>query len=154
MKKMKDEESGTIIPSRLLVVDIGLDEDGDPITSLVVLPGEAQAAQAKRVREPRGQAGLVYRALTKALLKDGKTPQASNDIPAHTPCVSESLVAECAFSMGLASEITQNKGKNQAFKRAIEKLAEDHYVGRWNGLVWNIRSDTIGQDRESYTSPF
>jgi hypothetical protein len=44
VKKMKDEETGLILASRLEKVHLGFDADGDPITSLVVIPAEAQAA--------------------------------------------------------------------------------------------------------------
>jgi hypothetical protein len=47
VKKMKDEETGLILASRLEKVHLGTDRDGDPITSLVVIPAEAQAVRTE-----------------------------------------------------------------------------------------------------------
>jgi AAA domain len=48
IRKMKDGETGDVISSRLKKIDIGLDEDGDPITSLVVMEGDTSAPPAER----------------------------------------------------------------------------------------------------------
>jgi hypothetical protein len=97
------------------------------------LLGAAPKAEAKD-KGPKGNNSIALDALTKALLKDGKTPPASNDIPAHTPCVSEQIWRDYVFNM-LTGE---TKVKNQAVKRAVTWLCAHRYVGLWNGLVWKI----------------
>src|SRR5262249_16931751 len=47
---MKDGPDGDIIVSRLEQVTVGEDEDGDPITSCIVIPADAQA---KPTNEPK-----------------------------------------------------------------------------------------------------
>jgi hypothetical protein len=48
VKLMKDGPQGDTFMSRLEVVEVGVDEDGDPITSCVVIPVEGQAAQGEQ----------------------------------------------------------------------------------------------------------
>jgi hypothetical protein len=88
-------------------------------------------------REPTGNTKIALEAHIKALNKDGRVPPTCNDIPDHTPCVSEELWRVCAFKMGLGSGV-ETKVKNQAFKRAAEALQGRHMVGRWDGLAWLI----------------
>ncbi|MGE0082448.1 MAG: AAA family ATPase [Thiohalomonadaceae bacterium] len=52
--KAKDDEDETAHAFRLDVVNLGTDEDGDPITSCVVVPTEGAAAAVARPRPPSG----------------------------------------------------------------------------------------------------
>jgi hypothetical protein len=47
---MKDGATGDTIVSRLEKVEVGIDEDGDPITSCVVVPSEACRRSVLTVR--------------------------------------------------------------------------------------------------------
>jgi hypothetical protein len=65
--KAKEGEDGKSQPFRLEVVEIGTDEDGDPITSCVVVPEES-AIQATRSKAPKGgNQRIVYDALGELL---------------------------------------------------------------------------------------
>ena len=48
VEHMKDGDFGEVINSRLEVVELDPDEDGDPVTSLVVVPVETIAQRAAR----------------------------------------------------------------------------------------------------------
>ena len=52
---MKDGESGDTIISRLELVEIGLDEDGDPIKSCVLVEAEAPANEERGVKLSKNQ---------------------------------------------------------------------------------------------------
>jgi len=56
---MKDGEDGETIASRLEQVDLGLDEDGETITSCVVVPGEVPAASASGPRLTPNQRSML-----------------------------------------------------------------------------------------------
>ena len=66
IKKMKDGESGGVISSRLEIVDLGRDEDDDPITSLVVLedktPAVAGDMKAKLSKNQKTMLGILHTA--------------------------------------------------------------------------------------------
>ena len=85
----KDGEAGLTLTSRLKVVEIGRDPEGDPITSCVVEPvdGESAAATVKREGKQGGARRLpkaartALRALSKAIEECGEPAPASNTIP-------------------------------------------------------------------------
>jgi hypothetical protein len=52
--KSKDGEDGAAHPFRLDVVEIGTDEDGEPVTSCVVVPEESAGDAVRRVQIPSG----------------------------------------------------------------------------------------------------
>ena len=85
----KDMEEGTEIFSRLVPVDVGADPDGDPITSLVVIPVNSAAPKAakRNVKLPKG-AQIALRALQEAIAEGGEVPPASNHIPPSVKAVS------------------------------------------------------------------
>jgi hypothetical protein len=77
----KDIEEGAEIFSRLERVDVGSDPDGDPITSLVVVPAdETEAHKIGKALSGANQRALD--ALFQALLDFGSVPPASSHIPA------------------------------------------------------------------------
>jgi hypothetical protein len=56
---MKDGEEGEAIASRLEQVELGLDEDGETITSCVLVPGEVPAANASGPRLTANQRSML-----------------------------------------------------------------------------------------------
>ena len=56
--KSKDGEDGAAHPFKLEVVDLGLDEDGDPITSCVIHPMQGSSSQRSKPVTPSQQVGM------------------------------------------------------------------------------------------------
>jgi hypothetical protein len=137
IRKQKDGETGLMLASRLESVVIGIDADGDPITSLVAYPADDILKHARAAKRPKLGANckIVYEALTKALLKDGKLPPTSNDIPDDTPCVSAALWERCSFQMLPQSD---EKRKREAFNRGCAWLICNGYAGKWGDQAWAI----------------
>ena len=82
----KDGPSGLEIVSRLVPIDVGQDEDGDPIMSCVVEPVDVPepAEKPSRAAKPRPlpkAAQIALRALRKAIDEAGEQAPASNTIP-------------------------------------------------------------------------
>jgi hypothetical protein len=50
VRKMKDNETGLVLASRLEVVNLGVDSDGEPITSLVVYEATAPTKEGREVK--------------------------------------------------------------------------------------------------------
>jgi hypothetical protein len=83
--KAKDGKDGEAQPFRLEVVEIGTDEDGESITSCVVVPEES-ATQATRSKAPKGgNQRIVYDALGELLRASGHLGKAGS--PPTRPCV-------------------------------------------------------------------
>jgi AAA domain len=131
----KDMAEGTMIASRLEVVELGLNQDGDPITSCVVVPVEDSAIvkPSKSKRPPKGTQ-IALRALKEAIDQCGSVPPASNNIPPNTKVVSIDQWRTYAYARGISDG--EERAKQIAFKKAHEQAIEDQYVGEWQGQVW------------------
>ena len=121
LERAKDLEEGGEIFSRLELVEVGVDPDGDPITSLIVVPAEESAAQ-KTAKDLSPANRRALDALFEALLDFGTVPPANSYIPAHTRTTT--LVrweAICEAKMIADSEKPDSKRK--AFVRASRKTS-------------------------------
>ncbi|MFZ0605662.1 MAG: AAA family ATPase [Roseiarcus sp.] len=69
IENAKDAATGLEIVSRLVVVDVGKDEDGDPVTSCVIEPVGEPAVKAAPNGAPKGAAKSEIEVLKTALLE-------------------------------------------------------------------------------------
>ena len=79
---MKDGPEGAEIYSRLEIVEVGVDEDGEPITSCVIVPADKNTTSERT--KVSGQAKVALDLLHRAIADAGEIPPASNHIGA--PC--------------------------------------------------------------------
>jgi hypothetical protein len=79
---LKDGAEGDVITGRLELIELDLDEDGEPITSCVIVPAEVepQAPTKPKKREPKS-AKAFRAAFTEALDTAGQTIRVSGDGP-------------------------------------------------------------------------
>jgi hypothetical protein len=133
---MKDGNEGASIASRLESVEVGADEDGEPITSCVVVEIDASCAKApKRGKSLSKGAQIALKALQMAVTKGGEVPPASNVIPSNVRTVSLSLWREYAYGMGISGS-DDPRAKQAAFKRGAEALLAAQLVGAWQEHRW------------------
>jgi hypothetical protein len=139
---MKDGPEGAMITSRLEVVKVGIDEDGEPITSCVVVPADeilqtdAPRRAKKTARLPKG-AQIALRALCEAVEELGTVPPPANHIPTGIRTVSIDHWRKYAYARGISTS-DEDRAKQQAFKRASEYLIGAGRVGMWDNSVWVI----------------
>jgi hypothetical protein len=133
---MKDGPEGETVHSRLEAVDVGTDEDGETITSCVVVPvaacGGSTPKQAARL--PKA-AQTALRALREALIQHGTIPLASSNIPNAITVVRVDVWRKYAYLMGISAS-SEDRARQQAFKRASEYLIGSGHVGFWDDQVW------------------
>jgi AAA domain len=136
---MKDGEEGEQTVSRLKVVEVGNDEDGEPITSCVIEPtnGTPRPAPSPEERRLTASQRRALDMLNEAIIKDGKIPAACDHIPADTPCVPEDLWRQYCYA-GQIADSDKQEAKRQAFKRAAQQLLAARRIGKWNDDVWII----------------
>jgi hypothetical protein len=130
----KDFAEGAEIFSRLESVDVGTDPDGDPITSLVVVPTEA-SEQAKPGRKVTGAKKVALDILRKAIDEAPSTAPASNHIPANTGTTLVETWRTYAYQASI-SESDKQDTRKRAFARAAEKLQAANLIGIWGDYVW------------------
>lgn len=131
VERAKDGPESEPTPFALSVVEMGEDEDGDPITSCVVEPRERAEDQVKRIRPPTGNNMRV------ALDAIGVALKASSEYglggaPGTRPCVTwESAVEVVAPRMA-----TDAKHRKQRALEAISSLVAKGHLSFQDGYVW------------------
>ena len=124
-----------MISGCLQSVDVGTDQDGETITSCVVVPvAVSGASTAKRAARLSGAAQTALRALEETISECGKIPPASAHIPAGVIVVTVDQWRQCAYRMGIGTG--EARAKQLAFSRATDKLISGQHVGIWDDQVW------------------
>ena len=133
----KDGEVGLQFVSRLRVVEIGLDKDGDVITSCVVeeVEGATKASNPAKARPlPKG-AQTALRALRKAIDEIGEPAPASNTIPHSVRVIKVEAWRTYAYQSGI-SDSGEQDARRKAFQRAHETLVGGDHVKAWDEYRW------------------
>lgn len=135
--KAKDGEDGQAHPFRLEPVEIDVDEDGDPVTSCVVVADDQPAAP--RAPKLTGATRIAWRAFLAAVEDDGTIPDGATleqmGGRALSRVVSEEAWRARAYAAGV-SDGTDESAKRKAFRRARTQLMDFGMVATWNGLYW------------------
>jgi hypothetical protein len=139
VERMKDGPEGATIVSRLEQIDVGLDEDGEPVTSCIVIPVEGKPVPDTRPKTLPKSAKIALRALEEALAEAGEPAPASNHIPPDTRVVSLDLWRQYAYRRGVSAADAKPRARQTAFKRASEHLLSMSEVAIWDEHVWIAR---------------
>jgi hypothetical protein len=129
----KDGPQGHSVRSRLEVIEVGEDDEGEVITSCVVMASDGEAE--KMVRRPSGAAGLAFDMLLKAINEDGKPAPVSNHVPQNSRTTSINLWRSYCYA-GTVAKSDKPDAKQKAFVRASERLQSQGFIGIWGELVW------------------
>jgi hypothetical protein len=131
--KQRDGATEGEINFRLLQVELGVDEDGDPVTSCVVEAADAVPISEKAARLSPAQ-GRALQLLADAIDTGGEVPSASNHIPPNTRCATETVWRDYCYRGAISAG--DQDAKRMAFKRAAEALVVAGRVGKWGDWVW------------------
>lgn len=128
--KAKDDVDGKAYPFRLEVVEIGTDEDGDPVTSCVVVADE-DAQTATRSKLPKGgNQRIVYDALGELLRKSIDFGKAG--APATRPCVD----LEAAVEFIAPRLAVEDRRKIERTRQALTGLIASNIIICRSGWLW------------------
>ncbi|MDP2785002.1 MAG: AAA family ATPase [Sulfurimicrobium sp.] len=133
--KSKDGEDGATHPFKLDVVELGNDQDGEPITSCVVRPVEAMDASIRRALPPKsGNQRTVWDALGEIFRKAGgaKPEGAPDTLPQGRPCVT----LEDAIDKTRARLVCDPKRQTERTQAAIRGLVERGLLQHEAGFLW------------------
>lgn len=130
----KDFPEGTEIVSWLDRVELGTDADGDPVTSLVVLPveGPIQRRTATRKLSPRQKLALA--ALDECAISGGTPAPPRLKLPTRTVAVQLSAWREELYRKGVLDR--DAKSPREEFKRVRNSLHARTLIGVSDDLVW------------------
>ena len=134
----KDGPLGLEVISRLAVIELGADDDGDPITSCVIEPVGESTRTAAKVAKPKltNGAKTALRALHMAVGELGEVPP-SNHVPEGQRTVTVKQWREHAFKIGISGSDDPH-AKGVAFNRAFDALVAAQRVGVWDIYAWPV----------------
>ncbi len=133
--KSKDGEDGEAHPFKLDVVELGPDEDGEPITSCTVHPLEKVAEAMRRPLPPKsGNQRAVWDALGEILRKAGnvKPEGAPDTVPEGRPC----LTLDAAIDATRTKLVCNPKRQTERAQAAIRGLVDKGLLLHEGGFVW------------------
>jgi AAA domain len=137
---MKDGPQGDEFASRLEVVEVGIDTDGDRITSCVIVPVEELAPQKEKPKKLPAAAAKALNALHEIIDDAGTIPPHDPYIPPATRVVKIEEFRAHAYKRGLCSS-NEPDTKKHAFRRAFDSLVENHRVAVSEPYVWPCEPD-------------
>src|ERR1700730_17018720 len=134
---MKDGSQGDEFASRLEVVEIGIDADGDKITSCVIVPVEGLAPQKEKPKKLPAAAAKALKALHEIIDDAGVIPPHDSYIPPTTKAVTVEQWRAHAYKRGLSGS-GELKSRQQAFRRAFDQLSENQRIAVSEPYVWPL----------------
>jgi AAA domain-containing protein len=132
---MKDGPEGDVIASRLERVEIGIDADGDPLSSCVIVPveGDLPRTAAPR-RKLSDRQKLALEALTEVTLRAGTHADPDWQLPVGIKTVKAN---EWREEMERRSVIDPDGANPRAaFRQVRDRLAARKLIGVRDGHVW------------------
>ena len=142
LEKARDGEEGPLGGFTLKPVHLGLDQDGEPVTSCVLVPTEPSKAAKPKMPKADSAADLALKELDHVLLAGGGKHVPHDRIPDGAECVTADAWRAACKRKGLSTGEPESERK--AFNRAQKDLREAGLVDTLDGWVWRIRRDTSG----------
>jgi hypothetical protein len=129
--KAKDGEDGKAYPFRLEVVEVGINEDRDLVTSCAIQPEQQAGAAVRAVRMPAGgNQKIIYDGLRDLLVKSPE--RSKGGAPDYLPVVAlEEAIAKLRGSLA-----TEERRKSERTQQAITGLINGGFVRLSEGWLW------------------
>lgn len=161
VSKNKDGEGGKSFKFVLRGVEIGKDEDGDPITSCVVSQknGDGTDAPPPEAAQISDADLTLIRAIEKAVADHGMKPPAATGLPQNLRVVEGKRVTAAYDSLSFDDLDIENEteeartkrmnARRQAMKRSGERLVKKGLIAKENNLFWLTGRKIKGYRRSS-----
>jgi hypothetical protein len=127
---MKDGPSGETIASGLERVAVGSDEDGEEITSCIVVPIEGGITKVPLRKKRSAKYDLAIRTLSDLVLEQGKPTPSTWGLPVGVNAVPVDLWRKTMLSQG---NIEDDRRRFWDLKQALKR---DRLIAERDGLVW------------------
>lgn len=129
--KSKDDATGTSYPFYLEIVEVDIDEDGEPITSCVAIPNNDIETSLRRTIPPKsGNQKIIWDALNE-LLKHATSFGKAN-APSSRPC----LLLEDAINKTKDRLLCEVKRQRERTQSAITGLVSRGLLEHKEGWLW------------------
>lgn len=136
--KVKDDADGVSYDFRLDVVEVGIDEEGEPITSCVVVPAQNTGQALRRALPPKsGNQRIIWDALVDVLKASTHYGQAG--AAPHRQCVQ--LADAIAKTRGRL--VCESKRQTERTQGAITGLINRGLLEHRDGWIWMYGYDNL-----------
>ncbi len=132
LEASKDDEDGWGFTFKLEVVDVGVDEDGDPITSCAVVVSDK--LPEKKERPLTGDMRMAKDALDEVLMSGGRIVKNRHGVPDNIKCADIEAWRQEFYAR--ASDKPTAEARRQAFSRNSKALRDKGICGFRDDLVW------------------
>ena len=132
LNKQRDGAIGPLLNFTLKVIEVGVDVDGDTITSCVIEYTDRKPAKTTTPTQRR-----AMEVLHNVLIDQGKPAPDANHYPAGARVADVTVWRECLFKAGVLDKDASNP--RQPFKRLRDGMIERGLIGEWDGLVWAVK---------------
>ncbi len=128
-EKEKDAADGQVHAFKLRVVELGEDDDGDPITSCVVAEDKS-AVEIRSVKSPQGSNQIIAAKALKPLFEKGSTGKPG--APLHRPCIK----LEDGIN-AVAERLTcETSRRNSRARSTVTAMVANGLLGCNEGWLW------------------
>jgi hypothetical protein len=138
--KQRDGATEGEVVFRLQRVTLGLDQDGEEVTSCIIEPlDQSKATRPRRRPKLSAQQKIAIEMLGKALAQEGRAASPDNNIPSTTTVVDVDLWRRY-FYAAVGSDGTKAEARKKAFQRVREGLQAQQppIIRIWNEQVWLV----------------
>jgi AAA domain len=137
--KGNDQPECELTAFQLESADLGIDDDGDPVTTAIVSERtfERQTRKAAKAAPLPKAAQIALRSLNEALDEQGEPAPASNHIPAGRIVLVDEW-RKYAYRRGISAADSSASAQRKAFQRASEQLIGAQRVGVWDSWAWIV----------------
>ena len=142
--KQRDMESGKKVAFTLDVVELGLDNELEVITSCIVKQTDVPESVTKKKRLS-GINQVAHQALHDAITKNGHRIKNSEDYPATRKVVDDSHWLD-EFKLRRSNDDAKPDAIRKSFTRARDWLQEYDYIREYKNKIWFI-DEPDGQDK-------
>jgi KaiC/GvpD/RAD55 family RecA-like ATPase len=137
IKKQRDLPTDGRILFQLVPIHLGLDQDGDAVTSCVVerVTDNPSATEAKPKAKIPPSARRAFELLQTEIAERPSKPPVSEQVPTGVAGIQESVWRQCCEA-GQITETDTPDARRKAFGRAAQALNNAGLVRKWNNFIW------------------
>ena len=139
-KKQRDMENGKQVAFTMRGVDLGLDDENDPITSCVVELANVDLASLKKSKPLKGNTLIAKQALDEAIAKHGRRMADTENYPASRDVVEIDIWRSEFLKMRIDSNVREASVKKD-FIRQSKKLQASGIVHGYSQMVWFVHDE-------------
>ena len=139
--KQRDHAPAPPVAFTLKQVDLGPDEDGDPVTSCVVKPSDKIPPGIKSGKRLSTDQQLALDCLHEVLCEHGRAHPGNTHVPTSIRCVDSKLWRGRFYARKnpiSGNEEQAKEAKKRAFIRAFKALLAAEKIGEFEGQVWAV----------------